>query len=468
MSGDRALSFPRALMRRIRYGGPAERRIGRYIRSGAIGCAIAWGLSLGYLIVSPKTYTSGFVLVMPGTGEGSSLNLPTLGQATSTSSSPFASPDLSPTENYRRLLLSSRVLKAAAEVAGEAPEAFPTPKVELTDQTKLIGVKVTGRSPTQAALRAEALRTAFQNMLDALRKDEIETRETAHRSQLAAYKAAVADARTKLTDYEAATGLVSIEQYSSIVASVEHLRDALRDADTKLANMRAGVAELSRQIGVTAEQANIAMTLRSDPILQALLEQLAKQDTEEAVLNSTHGPTAPRVVDLASERAAVVAKLSARAVALTGNRHFDILKSHDLSLHDERARLFERLVGTIADTEALAAMRGKLAEQIDTEHARVMTLAPQASHLDDLKRDVQVAEAVFSSALARTDTSKSDYFASYPMVQTLEAPEVPHAPSAPLPILAVAGGMAATFMIIAALVLTWIRTALLQRILKSA
>ena len=113
-------------------------------------------------------------------------------------------------------------------------------------------------------------------------------------------------------------------------------------------------------------------------------------------------------------------------------------------------------------------MRSKLAEQIDTEHARVMTLAPQASHLDDLKRDVQVAEAVFSSALARTDTSKSDYFASHPMVQTLEAPEVPHAPSAPLPVLAVAGGLGATILIIAALVLTWIRTALLQRILKSA
>ncbi len=87
--------------------------------------------------------------------------------------------------------------------------------------------------------------------------------------------------------------------------------------------------------------------------------------------------------------------------------------------------------------------------------------------LDDLKRDVQVAEAVFSSALARTDTSKSDYFASYPMVQTLEAPEVPQKPSAPLPLLAVAGGIAATILIIAALVLTWIRTALLQRILKS-
>lgn len=461
------MPFLRSVGRRIRYGGRVEKRFTRYVWTGLLGCAAVWGLSISYLVLSPKSYTSGFVLVMPGTGEGSSMNLPTLGQATTTTTSPFASPELSPTENYRRLLLSNRLLEAAAKKAGEIPDAFPTPKVELVDQTKLIGLKITARDPYQAAARAEAIRSAFMQMLDELRNDEIDTRETSHRAMLAGYKTAVNEARQKLIDYEAETGLVSLEQYSSIVSSVEHLRDALRDADTKLANMRAGIAELSKQVGVTAEQANIAMTLRSDPFIQALLEQIAKQDTEMAVLNATHGDNATRVVDLTAERAAVVAKLNTRAIELTGNKRFDVLKSRDLSLHDERARLFERLVGQIVDAESLAAMRKKLAEQIETEHSRVITLAPAASHLDDLRRDVQVAEAVFSSAIARTDTSKADYFASYPMVQTLEAPTVPAKPSAPLPVLAIAGGIAASFFILASLVLTWLRTALLQRILKS-
>ena len=79
-----------------------------------------------------------------------------------------------------------------------------------------------------------------------------------------------------------------------------------------------------------------------------------------------------------------------------------------------------------------------------------------------------MTEAVFSSALARTDTSKADYFASYPMVQTLEGPTVPTKPSAPLATLAIAGGFAASLLIVASLVLTWLRTALLQRILKNA
>ena len=102
-------------------------------------------------------------------------------------------------------------------------------------------------------------------------------------------------------------------------------------------------------------------------------------------------------------------------------------------------------------------MHSQLTGQITVEQARVLSLAPDASRLDDLKRDVQVAEAVFSTALARIDTSKADFFASYPMVQTLEAPAMPTRPSGPLPILAVAGGMAATVLIFIALGLAWLR-----------
>jgi len=173
-------------------------------------------------------------------------------------------------------------------------------------------------------------------------------------------------------------------------------------------------------------------------------------------------------VDLQAERSSTSARISARVTELTGARRQDVTKLRDVSIRDERARLFERLIGQIADTEAMAAMRTQLKAQLGIEQARVMALSEPASRLDDLKRDVQVADAVFSSALARIDTSKSDFFASYPIVQTLEAPALPLRPSSPLPLLAIAGGLAASFLILAALVLTWLRTALLQRILKSA
>lgn len=458
----------RSFIRRVIRGGCVDSRMRRYVITGAISCTAAWAVSFGYLELTPRSYTSAFTFVLPGTGAGSSLNLDRLGQATTTSTSPFASADLSPTENYRKMLLSKRLMTAAADTLGEPVDSFSLPKVELSDQTKLIAVKVTGHTPHQAVARANALRNAFQQMLDSLRSDEIQTRDAAYRNMLAGYKAHLNETRQRLIEHEAATGLASIDQYSTIVASVERLRDQLRDVDAKLANMHAGVGELTRLLDISAEAANFAMILRGDPQFQALLDQLAKEDAELATLTGTRGQNNPRVVDLQAERASTAARISMRITELTGSKRQDVLKMRDLSIRDERARLFERLMGQIADTEAMTAMRTQLKLQLDIEQVRVVSLSQAASRLDDLKRDVQVADAVFSSALARVDTSKSDFFASYPIVQTLEEPELPLRPSSPLPLLAVAGGLAASLLTLAALVLTWLRTALLQKILKNA
>ena len=58
-------------------------------------------------------------------------------------------------------------------------------------------------------------------------------------------------------------------------------------------------------------------------------------------------------------------------------------------------------------------------------------LGAVAAHLDDLQRDHMIANAVFSSALARLDASKSDQYASYPLAQMLSEPTLPDSPSSP-------------------------------------
>ena len=92
-------------------------------------------------------------------------------------------------------------------------------------------------------------------------------------------------------------------------------------------------------------------------------------------------------------------------------------------------------------------------------------LAPIAAEMQDLERDFSVSEAVFVSAIARTESSKSDVYASYPLVQVLEDPSLPDRPSSPNRKLALAAGIAATLMMLFGLSLGWIRNALLSRLL---
>ncbi len=458
--------WPR-LRRRLVFGGRRDGRGRRYIATLVLGLGVIWGGAAAYLTLAPRSYAGRFVLVLPGTGAGTSVNLESLGQAVSTSASAFSSPDFSPTQNYRRMLLSPRVLDATAERLGLPEGAFPTPRVDLADQTKLISVTVPGPTPEAAAARARALQETFFALLDELRRQEITARDEAYREMLAGYQVRLDGARQRLIAQQATTGLVSLDQYGTIVAAVERLREQMRDVSAKLAESRGTTAQLVRLLGSTPELANAALLLRADPIGQELLAQLAKQEAEIAVLGGIRGAANPRLADAQAERANTLRRLAERVEEVTGTRPANVLRLRDLGLREERARLFERLVGALADQAGLEEMQRQLSTQIEAEQKRSLDLAGQASRLDELRRDVQVAEAVFSSALARIDTSRADLFASYPMLQVLEAPAPPRRPASPLPVLAVAGGAGASFFLILALGLTWLRAALLHAILRN-
>ena len=86
--------------------------------------------------------------------------------------------------------------------------------------------------------------------------------------------------------------------------------------------------------------------------------------------------------------------------------------------------------------------------------------------MQDLERDFSVAEALFASAIARAQSSKSDVYASYPLVQVLENPSLPAKPSSPNRKLAIMAGIAATLMLLTSLAMGWIRIALISRLMN--
>lgn len=118
------------------------------------------------------------------------------------------------------------------------------------------------------------------------------------------------------------------------------------------------------------------------------------------------------------------------------------------------------------DAERAGAARQyeTLSTRLDTEQRALLKMAPAAARLQDLQRDFTVAEAVFASAIARSQSTKSDVYASYPLVQVLENPSLPDRPSSPNRKLAIAAGGAATFMLLFGLALGWLRSALINRI----
>lgn len=461
---------PRRLVRLwvlVRDGLPSVGRYRRYFAALAGPLALIWVLALGYIAVAPDRFDSRMTLILPGTGVGASMNLESIGQASTNTSSAFSSPSLSPTENYKRLLMSDLVLRDAAKIAGEDEGAFPKPSIKLIDQTNLIELRLSAGSPEQAQIRMAALQQSFSTALDALRIDEARAREEADALRISELERKVDEAQQALLDFQGSTGLVSLDQFSGRITALDQLRATERERRVRVAETAAAASRLSNTLGISLPQAHRVMQLKADPEFGELLDRYSKASGEHSERSGTLGDAHVTIEELAARKASLRADLARRGSELTGMDGADVVKMADLAVSNTRENLFASLTERESDRTGHGAALSELRRQIAAQSADTDSQVAQAARLADLLRDLRVAEAVFSSALARLDTNKSDPFASYPLVQTLEAPSLPREKSAPSPMIVIAGAMGATIFILIGFLLLWLRQPIIRKLLPN-
>ncbi|MEO1729579.1 MAG: hypothetical protein AAFR64_02450 [Pseudomonadota bacterium] len=452
----------------VRDGLPSVDRYRRYFVTMAWPLALIWVLALGYILFAPDRYDSRMSLILPGTGVGASMNLESIGQASTNTSSAFSSASLSPTENYKRLLMSDLVLRKAAAIAGEEESAFPEPTIKLIDQTNLIEVRISAGTPETARTRMEALQGAFKTQLDTLRQDEARTREEADAKRIGDLEGKVDKAQQALLDFQGETGLVSLDQFAGRITALDQLKSNERDRRVRVAETAAATARLSTTLEVSLPEARRAMLLKADPEFQELLTRYAKAVGALSESSGTLGDAHAVIEELAAEKAQLRRDLARRGGELTGLSAIKVLAFADLTSTNAREGLFSSLSQRDSDASGNQAALAELRRQIGEQSAATEAQVAQAAKLADLLRDLRVAEAVFSSALAQLDTNKSDPFASYPLVQTLEAPSLPRGKSAPSPLLVIVGALAASIALVIGFLLLWLRQPIIRKLLPNA
>lgn len=452
----------------VRDGLPSIGRYRRYFAAMIGPLTLVWVLAIAFIALAPDRYDSRMTLILPGTGVGASMNLESIGQASTNTSSAFSSPSLSPTENYKRLLMSDLVLNNAAVIADADEGDFPRPSIKLIDQTNLIEVRLSAGTPDAAQTQMEALRLAFTSALENLREDEARTREDADAKRIADLEAKVDQAQQALLDFQGETGLVSLDQFAGRITALDQLKSSERDRRVRVAENTAATARLSATLDISLAEARRAMQLKADPEFQELLTRYAKAVGEYSERSGTLGDAHGSMEELIAEKATLQNELARRGRALTGLSEAQVLAFADLTATNAREGLFASLSQRDSDTAGNNAALNELRRQIAEESKDAEEQVSQAAQLADLLRDLRVAEAVFSSALAQLDTNKSDPFASYPLVQTLEAPSLPRGTSGPSPALVIAGALAASIFIAIGFLLLWLRQPIIRKLLPNA
>ncbi|BAB73994.1 GumC family protein [Anabaena sp. FACHB-709] len=440
----------------------------RYAFLSVAGNALIWGTSIQYLKVTKPTYTSEFALILSGASFGVNVNLPGIGQATSSSSSAIGSSTYDARANYEYIFTSEAVLKKAAAIAKIPEEQFSKPRIKLLDNSTIMQFEVTGKSPKEAQNKSLALYQAMVHQITVLRTGEINQRKDPTQKTLLSSQQKLERAQKHLSEYKLRSGLSFPDQIGNLSSNIEQLRRQRAEAKAQENATNQKLQQLAKNIGLSPQEAADAFLLRVDQIFQQNLKDYSEATTTLEILMTKYGPNHPQVVkERIRQEAALAALLERSQILLEKPMTTTILNRLALAVNGSgRDTLFQNLVTYQSDQKGLQSQVKTLDSEIQRLEKRLEILSQRQSKLENLKRDVQIAEAMFASTLTKLDLGQGDIFAAYPLVQMLVEPNLPDQPTAPKKSFILAGSAAGSIFSTLGLCLVWIRKPWIEKLSK--
>jgi uncharacterized protein involved in exopolysaccharide biosynthesis len=422
-------------------------------------------LILAYL-ASPPQYASDMELVLPGTGNSSSVSLDDVGQVVSQTSAPFASGGFNPRVNYKEMLSSRGVRQRAAKSLELSPEEFGQAKIKLTEQTSILLVSINAGSEDLANKKAWALYESLQTELDKLREDEVKRRDKSIQKVLDQYRARMNEKRLAIVEFQQRSVLVSVEQLTQLITTLSGMNERQLYVRSEVSRLDTYINQLSKNLGVSPGTAGQAFILQSDVEFRAYLTELNVTTTHLTEFGAVWGENHPQVLaqqKRLSNTKAAIRQRSEEILGFNSNQLFDGL---NLELNPKRAQLFADLIDAFANKEGQVSLRSELERAIAQVSDQVKVFSRESIELERIQREFNMAEAVFTSAAANLEASKADVFASYPVLQMLTIPSYPTVQSSPKPLIAAVVAFVGFFMITFGLVVLWQRNNIIQILLK--
>ncbi|OKH28814.1 GumC family protein [Chroogloeocystis siderophila] len=424
-----------------------------YLGLGIVNATI-WGIAFFYLQTAPRTYTSSWTVALPKGGEQANVNLPGIGTASSSAQSPYSSKYDDPRANYQYIATTQPVLQVAASKLNMDVDDFGEPRIKLMDDTMLLQFEFEGTTPNEAQLKSLALHEALEERLNELRTQEAAQKDVRLQSALSTAGQKLKEAQQRLSTFQARSELNSDNQIAQLSSNIEALRKEQVQIIAQHQLSDARLQQLSTTLELSPQQAAEAFNLQTDPYFQQILSDNGKSSATLVDLNSRLTPNNPSVINEQEKQAASQTAMLARSQALLNKPvTVEYLEQLNLNNSPSRQQLLHTLVSVQADKQGLQSQALELDRQMGILENRLKALTQQQIVENNLRRDVQIAEAIFSSTITQLDLRSSDVFGSYPQIQLIEEPSLPTSPSSPKSFYVFAGASFASLFLTTGLIL---------------
>ena len=289
----------------------------KYLLSGLLCNAGLLGFTLYYLKNTSPTYTSELIVHVAGSSPGVSVNIPSIGQANTSSATAFGSRS-DPRENYKLMATSDTILGAAASVLDIPKSEFGKPIVDLIQNTTLLGFKVKAEDPAAAQKKAQALYDALYHRLEMLRTEEQAERDKAVQKALANAEAKLSKAQERISAYKMESGLNSSNQVKNLINNLSSLQIQYIQTTAEYRQISDRLKQQIGTLGIEPQQAADALVLETDQEFQKILDNYTNVNTKLIELRGNRGENYPDVVKARNETESSLNALLTRGQLLLG------------------------------------------------------------------------------------------------------------------------------------------------------
>jgi len=407
-------------------------------------------------------------LVLPGTGNSSSVSLNDIGEVVSQTSTPFSGGGFNPRVNYKEMLSSRGVLERAAKSVNSTMSDFGKAKIKLTEQTSIIALTLNANSKELAQSKAFALYHSLQKELDILRADEILRRDQSIKNVLDQYQDRMSLTRNAIVDFQQRSILTSSKQMDQLILTLSGIKERRLYTKAEIQRLQEYINQLSEELGVSPKLAGQAFALQSDVEFRSYILELETTIAKLTEYSSRWGGNHPKVVTQQKRLEFTRNAIDKRSREMFGLNTTAIFTSLNLELTPKRSQLFSDLISAFANHKGQESMYRDLERSILHLSDELKIYSREIIELERLEREFNIAEAIFTSASARLEASRSDIFASYPVIQLLTSPSFPTEQSSPKNIIAFIAAAFGFAFITFGLLLIWQRTYLINILLKKS
>ncbi|MEM6449369.1 MAG: hypothetical protein AAF703_03545 [Cyanobacteria bacterium P01_D01_bin.105] len=454
-------SLPKSSSQTSNYRSGQISKLG-YLGLGLLANTLIWGLALAYLKLAPTTYRSEWGLNVLGTDAGVDVTLPEGGRASRAPSGFSVSPE-DPRTDYVYLAQSPDIIKEAAAQVNMTVEDYGDPEITTDEESSIIGFVNEGETPEMAQKQAAALYVVLDRRIDQLRNAELLRRERETKEALEDARQQVETAQNELASYQATSGLSSEAQIDDLAVGVEQLRRDYAQAIAQERGLSSRVQQLAQDINDSSAGAADAYRLQGDPVYQSQFAEYGLAAAEYADVSSQLGAQHPQVVAKRAEIEGLATALEARGSFLLGRQVDQTVLTQlapiglDPRVEASRGDLFQEAVNSRATQSGLQSQTVELSNQIVGLENRLRQLSQEQFTVDRLQRNLQVAEAIFASAVAKLNLSEGDIYSVYPPIQLATEPTLPDEDKyvSPSPPIAIGGALAGSFLVTTGLLLHW-------------